>query len=407
MATTFVTLVVIYGIWYSYSVLLVALVREFGWSRSLASGAFSLFILVHGILSPAIGLMVRRFGVRRLLICGGIVIGAGLAATAETREAWQLYLTFGVVTAIGISLAGWVPAVALVRGWFPLRFGTAMGIASAGIGVGILGVLPLTQVLIDCWGWRWALRVEALTSLGWLIPASYWLVREPPGFPLPQTQAPSEPVEPAQAYWTIVAALRNWRFWGLAAVFFTGNFVAQMLMIHQIVYLVDHGVSAMEAATVAGVVGFVSIGTKMGWGFLSDRIGREMTCTLAYGCVIASIGLLVLAGRYPLAHLSFLYAIFIAFGYGVTAPVFPAIASDLFAGPNFSTIYGALYVVVCLGIAAGAWSAGKIFDITGSYAVALWLSLAMAVLTPILLWVVAPRRPCPAPLRAGQWQAAD
>ena len=123
VATTFVTLAVIYGVWYSYSVFLVALVREFGWSRSLVSGAFSFFVLVHGGLGPVVGWMARRFGPRRLFLIGGVVMGAGLALTAETSQVWHLYLAFGGITAIGISLAGWVPAVILVQGWFPRRFG--------------------------------------------------------------------------------------------------------------------------------------------------------------------------------------------------------------------------------------------------------------------------------------------
>jgi MFS family permease len=93
----------------------------------------------------------------------------------------------------------------------------------------------------------------------------------------------------------------------------------------------------------------------------------------------------------------FVYAVLIGLGYAVLSPVFPAVASDLFAGPGFSTIYGTLYAVICLGLAAGAWSAGKIFDVTGSYAVALWIAFAMAVLTPGLLWIVAPRRLNPPP----------
>ena len=399
VAATFVTLVVIYGVWYSYSVFLVALVREFGWSRSLVSGAFSLFVLIHGCLGPVVGCLVRRFGIRRLLMLGGIVMGGGLALTAEMKQVWHLYLAFGGITAVGISLAGWVPAVALVQGWLPQRFGTAMGIASAGTGVGILSLVPLAQVLIDWWGWQWALRIEAILTLGWLLPASLWLIRDPPSLASAPKELRELSSDQIPSHWTLGSAIRTWRFWGVAGVYFAGNFVTQMLMIHQIAYLVDHGVSPMKGATIAGTVGLVSIGAKVGWGALSDRIGRETTCSLAFGCVAVSIGLLVLAGRYPDAHLSFLYAIFIAFGYGVLAPVFPAIAGDLFGGPSFSTIYGALYAVVCLGIAAGAWFAGEIFDLTGSYSLALWLGLAMAIMTPILVWIVAPRRPCPVPLR--------
>ena len=74
------------------------------------------------------------------------------------------------------------------------------------------------------------------------------------------------------------------------------------------------------------------------------------------------------------------------------APLPPAIASDLFAGPGFSLIFGAIYTVGAFGLAAGTWTAGWIFDTTGSYAAALWLGLLMASLSPFFMWLVAPRR---------------
>ena len=119
VAVTFVTLGLTYGIWYSYSVFLVALLRDFGWSRSVVAGAFSLFVMVHGLSGPVLGWLVERFGPRRV-----IVTGAALALAAETRAAWQLYLAFGVIAAAGVSSTGWVPSVILVRGWFPSRIGT-------------------------------------------------------------------------------------------------------------------------------------------------------------------------------------------------------------------------------------------------------------------------------------------
>jgi len=394
VAATFVTMVVIYGVWYSYSVFLVALVRQFGWSRSLVAGAFSFFVLVHGALGPLVGWMARRFGPRRLFLVGALVMGVGLTLTAETTEWWHLYLAFSGLTAIGISLAGWVPAVVLIHGWFPNRFATAMGVASAGIGAGILALIPLVQFLIDSWGWRWAFRMEALLTLAWLLPATRWLMRDPPSL---TTSTADLAGRGPNLSWTLATAARTWRFWGVAGVYFTGNFATQMLMVHQVAYLVDHGVPTMVAASVGGAVGLVSIGGKVGWGILSDRTGRQLACTLAFGCVAAGIGTLVLAGRYPTSLVPFAYAVLIGLGYAVLSPVFPAIAGDLFAGPGFSTIYGTLYAVICLGLAAGAWSAGKIFDVTASYAGALWIALGMALLTPALLWAVAPRRPNPAP----------
>ncbi len=398
--STFITLGVEYGAWYSYSVFLVAFLREFGWSRSVIAGAFSAFVLVHGSVAPIMGWLVRRVGPKRLIMAGGCVMGFGLLLTAETTKWWHLYLAYSGISAIGISMAGWIPAVALVGGWFPRRVATALGIASGGIGVGISGLVPLAQFLIDWCGWRWTLRLMAAMIVGWAVPATACFIRDPPASEAPSPRPGPQQVHAApkaRAYWTVAAAVRGWRFWGLAGVFFTGNLVTQMLLVHQVAYLVDHGVPALTAATVGGLAGLVSIAGKVGWGVLSDRSGRELAYSLGYACAAGSLGILVLAGWYPTSNLPYAYAVLIGLGYAVNAPVPPAVASDLFGGPGFSLIFGTLYVAICLGIASGAWGAGKIFDVTGSYAAALWVALAMAVVSPVLLWLVAPRRPNPPP----------
>lgn len=400
VGTTFVTLGLVYGIWYAYSVFLVAFLREFGWSRSLVAGAFSAFVLVHGSSGPLSGWLVGRVGPRRLILTGGCVLGLGLLLAAETKEWWHLYLAFGGIAAVGVGTSGWVPSVVLVRGWFPDRIGMALGVASAGIGMGIFGVVPFAQFLIERIGWRWAFRLLAVLIVGWVVPATLWLVRDPPSREAAGSRGGARharPILDGGAYWTLAAAVRDWHFWGLAGVFFAGNVATQMLLVHQVAYLVDHGVSALAAATVGGVVGLASIPGKMGWGTLSDRTSRELAYTLAFGCLVAGVGVLVLAGKHPASVLPYLYAILIGLGYAATAPLSPAAASDLFSGPRFSTIFGTLHIANSSGGAAGAWIAGRIFDDTGSYAGAFWVAFGMAVLSATLLWIVAPRRPHPPP----------
>ncbi len=396
LAVTFITLVLMYGVWYGYSVFLVTLLREFGWSRSLVAGAFSTFVMVHGLLGPVIGWLLRLFGPRRLIMAGAILMGVAVFLMAETTQWWHLYLAFGLIAAVAMSLSGWIPSVVLVGGWFPDRIGTAIGIMGSGIGVSIFALVPLAQLLIETFGWRWAYRILAVAIVAWVLPATFILIQDPPLVERPATPTASR--APAgrgsvMAYWTLARAVRSWRFWGIAGAYFTGNFVTQMLLIHQVVYLVDHGVPVMTAATLGGTVGLVSIAGKIGWGALSDRTTRPLAYGLAFACVAASIGGLVLSGRYPTSSLPLLYALLIGVGYAAMAPLPPAMASDLFAGPSFSMIFGTLYTMGGLGLAAGTWSAGWIFDVSGSYAGALWLGLVMATLSPLLMWTVAPRRP--------------
>ena len=88
-----------YGVWYAYAVFLVALLGEFGWSRSLLAGAFSVFTLVHGLAGAPLGWLADRFGPRPLVLAGGLLLACGLALDAAVTRPWHLYLAFGVVTA--------------------------------------------------------------------------------------------------------------------------------------------------------------------------------------------------------------------------------------------------------------------------------------------------------------------
>ena len=354
---------------------------------------------MHGVSGPVLGWLVERFGPRAVIASGGAVLAASLALGAHIQAIWHLYVVFGVLASLGVSAAGWVPAVVLIRGWFPHRVGTAIGIASGGIGVGIFALVPFTQILIDSVGWRWALRVLAVIVALWIVPATLWLVRTPPtAAPVATARTPVDagPAGP-RLYWTPTTVLRSWRFWTTSAVFFAGSASTQMLLVHQVAYLVDHGVPALVGATVVGIVGVASVAGKAGWGTLSDRAGRELTYTLAFGCVALSVAFLAFAGAYPGTPLPYVYAVLIGVGYAVTAPLTPAISSDLFGGPQFPRIFGMLHFANSVGGALGAWIAGRIFDVTHSYAFALPIAAAMALLAPALLWVVAPRRPNPPP----------
>jgi MFS family permease len=154
----------------------------------------------------------------------------------------------------------------------------------------------------------------------------------------------------------------------------------------------------MVAATVGGIVGLTSIAGKAGWGYLMDRKPREVVYNFASVCFLLSTGALVLAGAHPLSMLPYLYAVVLGLGYAITAPFTPAVSSDLFGGRGFSTIFGTIHISLGLGTAIGAWAGGKVFDLTGSYAAAMWGAVALICFSCALLWVVAPRRPNPPPV---------
>ncbi len=405
----FITLGVVYGVWFAYSVFLVALVEDMGWSRSLTAGAISVMSVVHGLAGPMNGRMVEKIGAQWTIAFGGLIFLIGMLLTSQVQTWWQLYITFGVITAIGISQAGWIPFIVTVERWYPTKMGTALGFAMAGIGFGILVGVPVINALIEAYGWRQTFIFLAIIGALWVIPAALFLLKMPEEEPVQEgataheglTSADIEtspvPDEPIYRDWILETAMRSPRFWLAGACFLTGACVAQILLMHQFAFMVDQGIAKTESSFIAGVIGISSIVGQLFWGNLSDRIGRERAYTMAAVCNLLAIGALVYLSSMLALWVAVSFAIFVGLGYGANTPIFPATSRDLFTSPFFPSIFGTLAISGSLGAAIGAWLGGWLYDVTGGYNAMLVVSAVLAVVSPLLLWLAGPRLPNPAP----------
>ncbi|HET9854101.1 MAG TPA: MFS transporter [Methylomirabilota bacterium] len=392
LGVTVVTLALAYGVWYAYSVFLVALLQEFGWSRSVLAGAFSIFTLVSGGAGPVLGALADRFGPRRLILIGGVLLAGSLWADSLVTRAWHLYVTFGLLTAVGVATAGWTPAVVMVQRQWKARLGLALGIAGSGVGLGIFLVVPLCQALIDGFGWRWAFRALAILCALWILPATFLAIRDT--LPSPRRpDAPGPAGKPVAGEQSLGLALANPSFRLIGLAVFLGSICSQTLHVHQAAFLVDHGLPAMTAASVISVVGASSIVGKTGGGWISDHLSRELVYALGMIGMIFGVGVLWLVALAPTAWLALGYAVLFGVGYSVTAFIVPAMMSDRFRGPHFGSIFGATQVASALGSALGAWLAGRIFDATGSYAIAFVLAAAAAGVAAVSVWASRLRGP--------------
>ena len=381
------SLAIAYGIWYSYSVILVALLAEFGWSRSVLAGAFSVFTLVHGGVNPIIGALCARFRPLRVMATGGAAMGLGLFGCSFISTPLELYIIFGVVTALAVSAAGWVPSLVFVHGQFTERLGLSIGIISSGVGVGMLLVVPLTQALIDAFGWRVAFQVLGLIAAVWIVPSSLWLRwkirgQRPIAFS-PQNAKPSS--EPRQSI-SLSEAVKSQPFWLLMTAFFFGNVSSQTLHVHQVAFLVDHGLSAIVAATVVGVVGFSSIFGKIGGGWLSDRMDREIVYVCGIAIMVSSAFVLLGLSENPTTWGAYGYAVLLGVGYSATASLIPAMVSDRFSGRHFGSIVGVGLIGSAVGSAIGPWMAGRLYDALGSYTLAFLIAAGCGVVAGLAGW---------------------
>ncbi|MFN0074489.1 MAG: MFS transporter [Chloroflexota bacterium] len=393
----FVTQALCYTTWYCFPVVLVKLLDEFGWSRASTSATLSIFIITTGLVGPIIGSWTDRFGAKLVVTGGALVMGVGLLGASQATEQWHLYLCYGIFCGLGMSATGWVPSVTALLRWFPTTIGTASGIVSAGIGVGILVLVPSLQRLMETAGWRGAFLVLGIVILAIVVPVNLLLQRDGPHS---ATRTSSSKHigddlildhEWVNRRWTVGTATRTFRFWALFIQQTAGSLTIQLIIVHQAAFLVDRGYDLAIGALVAGIIGLSSIGAKLTWGPLSDRFGREPVFTIASS--LMPLALIPLWSSNPENGilLPVTFALVMGAGYAVGATLNPALAADIFKGPNFGAIFGTLGVSVAIGGSLGPWLAGLVFDATGSYASAFLVAAAASGISILLVWFAAPR----------------
>jgi MFS family permease len=393
ISTVWLALGVTFGLMFSFSVFLVPLLEEFRWSRGLAAGAFSLSAVVQGLLSPAIGWLVDRFGPKRLILWGAVILGLSSVLGSRITEVWHLYLVTGVLTAVGVSAVGWVPTAALVAQWFAQRQATMMGLAFSGMGVGVLTVGPLAQWLISTHGWRDAYLLLGLGTLAFLVPLVWFGIRDAPRA-APVARATSAHGEDGGV--RVRAALRMRAFWALFFAYMCTPLAVFTIVTHQVAFAVDHGFPRLFVASIFGLTGFMSIAGRVLFGFAADRIGRALSATISYACT--AVGTLALLSIETWAHPAglYIYALLFGLGFGARGPIITAIAASRFPGRRFGAIYGFMSIGNGFGGAIGPWFAGALFDLTGSYRVPFLIATLFCVAGSICFWLAEPRSPASA-----------
>jgi MFS family permease len=192
--------------------------------------------------------------------------------------------------------------------------------------------------------------------------------------------------------WTIQKAMGTEPFWLLVFSYSVSNIAVQAILMHQVAFFVDKGLEALSASYIVGMLGVASVGGKILWGSLSDRIGREVTYTLGIFCAV--IGILFLIGFHfkPVHLLSYGYIFFFGLGYAVTAALPPIITADFFEGRRYGGIFGTLMVLNSVGGAAGNWFAGFMYDLQEDYLLTFVVMIGCVLVTVYTVWRAAPRK---------------
>lgn len=368
---------------FSLGVVIVPLEQEFGWSRAeITLGPFVIacMALVGGAFS---GRLIDRFGPRRMGIVGVTLFCAALAfvstASGDIASWWLRWALMGVAALFVIPTV-WTTAI---NSLFERNRGMALAIALCGTGVSAAVVPSITQALVSAWGWRGAYVALGALSFAIVLPLVLLHFRSPAdGRDREGASAGARALQgmdvregfasPAFIKLTLAVLL-----FGVTSCALTANAVP---------VLVSKGVTAVEAAGLAGLVGIGSIAGRLGGGFLLDRFEARMIAALSVLAPIVSALLLLLIPETPGALAVACLLLGLSAGTEVDACAY--LAARHFGMRSFGTLFGAVNGMVLFGAGLAPMLASRVYDVSGSYDTVLWVMIPVCIVAAILfLWL--------------------
>lgn len=371
----------------AFAVFVLPLSETFGWSRADISLGYAVYMLAYGLVSPFVGMIFDRLGLRATWLIGTITLGTGFGLASQMTQLWQFYLLVGLSSGIGMACLGMVTASALISRWFRRELSSVMSVVYAGMGLGMLAIVPSLQWLVGQWGWQSGYL--GLAALMWVFVPLFVAVlpmrRMSQGSEAIQS-APKPPPSRSGADWSLRNVWQHSAFWGLFGVFFFTTACVYAVVPQCVAYLVEHGIAPLAAATAYGLTGTLSVVGMLGMGWLSRRVGERRAATLSYTSTI--LGIVSLAVVAVDARMLWVYGFVVFFGsnQGARGPMVATVAARLFAGKGFSGIYGAMTTGLGLGGALGSYASGWLHDFTQGYNASFAMAIGLALCGLLPFW---------------------
>ena len=196
----------------------------------------------------------------------------------------------------------------------------------------------------------------------------------------------------ASRSWTLRQAIFTKQFWTVGVSFFLSGSVTQSIFTHHVAFFVDKGLETLFVSYIVGMIGLVSIGGKIFWAAISDRIGRERTYTIVIACSICGISSLITFPVLSSPYIPYFYAVSFGMGYAGTAVLPPLITADFFEGGTYGSIFGTISILNSVGGAFGVWFGGFLHDRVGNYIPFFLVVIVCALFACFNIWIAAPRK---------------
>ena len=371
--------VVSVGMW-SVVLVLPQVQAEFGVGRGDASLPYTATMVGFALGNLLLGRLVDRFGLATVLVCAALSLATGFTLAAYATNIWVFALAQGLLIGSGAA-AGFAPLLADISHWFHRRRGIAVAAGASGNYLaGAIWPLLLRDVIIED-GWRQAYLIIAATCVLMIVPLALMLRRRMPlsAMAAGAPGGPSVPLDSGFSPRTLALLL------ALAGV---GCCVAMaMPQVHIVALCVDLGHGMAAGAEMLSVMLFAGIVSRLVSGFLADLIGGIRT--LLIGSVLQGMALVLYL---PFEGLGALYLVSLIFGLsqGGIVPSYAIIVREYLPAREAGERIGFVIMATIVGMALGGWMSGWIFDMTGSYQMALlngiaWNALNVGIVVVILL----------------------
>jgi MFS family permease len=346
--------------------------REFGWSRTAISGAFSLARVEAGLLGPIEGYFVDRVGPRRIMYIGIAICVLGFIALSFVDSLPMLYAAIILGIVLGSSLGYHMPISLLIAKTFRERRSLAFGIFR--MGPGISGPLvPLVGWVVAAWGWRTAAVISGLILLAAGLPIAYFINRladqiERDGERNGSAAAHAGAAVPRNdPQFTLREVMRLKVFWLFSTAMALRHLVTEGVSVHFVILLVDRGWSVESGATLLGLSTLIGAPARIGMGWLGDLLDkRKLVMALLIGLSLSVFFMGWSAAPWIFTPWMVVYSL----AYGGLAALQEPIRADYFGTKAFATIQGVSRTVQTVGTFLGPLIAGFVYDVTKSYAIA-------------------------------------
>jgi MFS family permease len=385
VAATFVVLFAgLCTAFYTVSVFLEPLQATFNWSKTQISLGFTIAALLVGFLSPAVGVAVAKYGIKKVQAFGALLVGAGLVLAGSVQQLWQYYALFIMIGA-GLASMGLVPAQTVISYWFNRKRGLAMGIIMTGIGLGGMVMVFVASEAVAAFGWRWAYRILGFIVLGLVLPVILLIIKErPEDLGLEQdgiaVSTQDSYHQGAGKSFSVKQAFSSLPFYLICVIMALYSVILGGMTQHAIALLRSMEVS--EANLFWSLTLGASVLGRIIFGTLADRFSKKFLIVFIWCFHVVGLGSLF----YLIRGNTFVWGFVIFYGIalGSFPTLFPLLLGEKFGIEHFSKLVGIAGLFQILGLAAGSIILGRMFDTSGSYYGAIQVLIVIALLAMVV-----------------------